>query len=73
MTWGRAFVLPGPPCAALPGGDEDRSMSQSATHACPYCRLLFRLHNEVKDHITHDHPEHAQVAQTAEIREMPRA
>lgn len=46
-------------------------MTQPAVHACPYCRLLFRLHNEVKDHIAHDHPEHAQLAETAEIREMP--
>lgn len=49
----------------------DRHMTQSATHTCPYCKLAFLLHNEVKDHITHDHPEHAQVAATAEIREMP--
>lgn len=47
-------------------------MERPATHTCPYCNLVFGLHNEVKDHIAHDHPEHAQVARTAEIREMPR-
>ena len=34
-------------------------MTASTTHACPYCELIFSYHNEVKDHIIHDHPEHA--------------
>lgn len=37
---------------------------------CPYCECRFANHNEVKDHILHDHPEHAHVADV-EIHEMP--
>jgi hypothetical protein len=29
------------------------------THQCPFCVLRFRYHNEVKDHVIADHPEHA--------------
>jgi hypothetical protein len=28
-------------------------------HQCPYCELRFRYANEVKDHVIHDHPDHA--------------
>jgi hypothetical protein len=28
-------------------------------HQCPYCELRFRYANEVKDHVVHDHPDHA--------------
>jgi hypothetical protein len=38
---------------------------------CPYCDLRFRMHNEVKDHILRDHPEHASVAASVEIHELP--
>lgn len=41
------------------------------THQCPYCELRFVTHNEVKDHITHDHPAHERMAATAEIHELP--
>lgn len=41
------------------------------THQCPYCELRFRTHNEIKDHILTDHPEHASVAATADIIELP--
>ena len=40
-------------------------------HTCPYCELRFDYHNEVKDHILCDHPDHPDVAITAEIHEMP--
>lgn len=40
-------------------------------HHCPYCELWFSYHNEVKDHIMHDHPEHAEVVATIEPHEMP--
>lgn len=39
-------------------------------HTCPYCELRFLFHNEVKDHILHDHPEHSAVADI-EIHELP--
>ena len=28
-------------------------------HQCPYCELRFRFLTEVKDHVVHDHPDHA--------------
>jgi hypothetical protein len=40
-------------------------------HACPYCELRFTYHDEVRDHILHDHPDHRDVAVTAEIHELP--
>jgi hypothetical protein len=46
-------------------------MSGSVTHACPYCELIFSYHNEVKDHILHDHPEHASVVESIEPHELP--
>lgn len=41
------------------------------THTCPYCELKFDYHEEVKDHILHDHAEHADVAATVEVHELP--
>lgn len=41
------------------------------THNCPYCELIFRYHVEVKDHILHDHPEHAAVVANVEMPELP--
>src|SRR5262249_1041665 len=29
------------------------------THTCPFCDLVFSYHEEVKDHVVHDHPTHA--------------
>jgi hypothetical protein len=40
-------------------------------HTCPYCELRFDYHNEVKDHILHDHPDHPGVALSADIHEIP--
>jgi hypothetical protein len=40
-------------------------------HTCPYCELRFDYHNEVKDHILRDHPDHPEVALTADIHELP--
>jgi hypothetical protein len=40
-------------------------------HTCPFCDLRFTYHNEVKDHILRDHPDHPTVAITAEIHELP--
>jgi hypothetical protein len=51
-------------------GDDD-PMTSSTTHACPYCELIFSYHTEVKDHILHDHPEHAEVVDSIEPRELP--
>lgn len=44
---------------------------KNETRQCPYCELRFLTHNEVKDHIQHDHPEHRGVADTADIHELP--
>ena len=46
-------------------------MQRTETHACPYCELIFSYHGEVKDHILHDHPDHAAVAATMEVHELP--
>ena len=34
-------------------------MITETSHQCPYCDLRFEYHNEVKDHVLHDHPERA--------------
>lgn len=44
---------------------------ETETHACPYCELVFSYHIEVKDHIVHDHPKHADVVATVDMRELP--
>ncbi len=41
------------------------------THQCPYCDLMFTYHNEVRDHIVHDHPEHAASVAGTEMHELP--
>lgn len=41
------------------------------THTCPYCDLAFRYHEEVKDHIVHDHPTHAAAVVDVEMHELP--
>ncbi len=41
------------------------------THTCPFCELVFVYHEEVKDHVVHDHPEHAAEIATVEMRELP--
>jgi hypothetical protein len=48
----------------------DGTMSRE-TRQCPYCDLRFLTHNEVKDHILHDHPDHVGVALTVEFHELP--
>jgi hypothetical protein len=40
---------------------------------CPYCDLVFAYHNEVKEHIIHDHREHADVVAAIEPPELPHA
>jgi hypothetical protein len=51
---------------------EKYCMSNSpVTHHCPYCELNFSYHNEVKDHIIRDHPEHADVVADIEPHELP--
>lgn len=47
------------------------AMTDIQRHTCPYCELVFLYHNEVKDHILHDHPEHRHVVETIEPHEMP--
>jgi len=52
--------------------EEDMS-NQPVIHQCPFCELKFSLANEVKDHIVHDHPQHAAAFVAVEIHEMPPA
>jgi hypothetical protein len=40
-------------------------------HQCPYCDLRFEYHNEIKDHVLHDHPERSDVVATIEPHELP--
>jgi hypothetical protein len=40
-------------------------------HQCPYCDLRFEYHNEIKDHVLHDHPERSDVVATIEPHEIP--
>ncbi len=49
----------------------DNGDMRTDRHTCPYCELVFSLHYEVKDHILHDHPEHADSVADIEPREMP--
>jgi hypothetical protein len=41
------------------------------TRQCPFCDLRFSYHEEVKDHVLHDHPEHADVVANVETYELP--
>ena len=49
---------------------ENRSVDE-IIRQCPYCELRFTYHEEVKDHILHDHPERAEVVATIEPIELP--
>jgi hypothetical protein len=46
-------------------------ITQSRVHQCPYCELRFEYANEVKDHVIHDHPDHAESFLTVEPHELP--
>jgi hypothetical protein len=43
--------------------------SENIIHQCPFCELRFAYMAEVKDHVQHDHPEHASTVdvQTVEL------
>lgn len=40
-------------------------------HQCPFCEIRFLYANEVKDHVIHDHPEHAEEFLLVEVHELP--
>ena len=40
-------------------------------HQCPFCELRFDTHHEVQDHILHEHPAEAKLAETAHVVELP--
>ncbi len=42
------------------------------THQCPYCDLRFSYHNEITDHVLHDHPDRADVVIGLDLHEIPR-
>ena len=42
------------------------------THQCPYCDLRFSYHNEITDHVLHDHPDRADVVVGLDLHEIPR-
>jgi hypothetical protein len=46
-------------------------LEKQIIHQCPYCELRFLLANEVKDHILHDHREHAGAFVGLELHELP--
>lgn len=50
-----------------------RDTMHATVHVCPYCELVFSYHEEVKDHILHDHADHADVVATLEVHELPHA
>jgi hypothetical protein len=58
--------------ASEEGWRDHAVMADTVTHTCPYCELVFKYHNEVKDHILHDHPEHAAAVALIEPHELPR-
>ncbi len=66
---GRSRTGPKSLAHGLPVGDHDPMTDRP--HTCPYCELRFDYHNEVKDHILHDHPDHPGVALSADIHEIP--
>lgn len=40
-------------------------------HQCPYCELRFNYLAEVKDHVIHDHKEHAAGYEGVQVTELP--
>lgn len=40
-------------------------------HQCPYCELRFSYMAEVKDHVLHDHREHAKGFEGVQTTELP--
>jgi hypothetical protein len=46
-------------------------MLEMRIHQCPYCECRYALANDVKDHVLHDHPEHADAFATVEPHELP--
>ena len=63
--------MSGPKPLARQGWRALDEVMSAGPHTCPYCELRFDYHNEVKDHILRDHPDHPDVAATAEIHELP--
>lgn len=61
----------GPLALSGSGAQRDHVVVSEQPHACPYCELRFTYHDEVRDHILRDHPDHRDVAVTAEIHELP--
>lgn len=47
-------------------------MNVLSVHQCPYCELRFVYANDLKDHVVHDHVEHAASYAAVELHEMPR-
>ena len=40
-------------------------------HQCPYCDLRFQYATEIRDHVLHDHKEHAEAFLHVETHELP--
>jgi hypothetical protein len=45
--------------------------SSEIVHQCPYCELRFSYMAEVKDHVVHDHPDHAASFEGVQVIELP--
>lgn len=46
-------------------------MTSNTVHQCPFCELRFLLADEVRDHVVHDHPEHAAEFDQVHVVELP--
>jgi hypothetical protein len=66
-SWGGRSAL----FALATGVHAPTMITQSHVHQCPYCELRFEYANEVKDHVIHDHPDHAESFLTVEPHELP--
>jgi hypothetical protein len=49
----------------------DHGVMDDTPRQCPFCQLRFVYHEEVKDHIVRDHPEHAAELVGLEVHELP--
>jgi hypothetical protein len=49
----------------------DATQSSDVVHQCPYCELRFSYMAAVKDHVVHDHPDHAANFEGVQVVELP--
>ena len=59
------------PSARQPQVEVIEMRDKEHPHTCPYCDLRFLYATEVRDHVLHDHKEHAQAFLYVETHELP--